>query len=313
MSKMKTFAKILEGDVLQKLGEIDNPVHLTFFDPPYNQNKNYNGFFDDNKLPRDYWRHIKDILRKMNELTVDGGSIYFMQREKNAEEVLKVLRQTGWTYQNLIIWKKRTSAVPSGKRYGKQYQILAFFTKGPKPIVFNKLRIDYPLLPSYKYERDNGIFVTDVWDDIRELTSGFFAGDEALRDQNGRRIHEQQSPVALLLRIILSSSNVGDTVLDPMAGTGPTLVAAKQLNRNSVGIEIDPKHVETIKKRLAKTRVSDNLFQYYEYYRYTENLEGIWGSKPKERKSSTQNKMDAFTETVNSSIKKAKVQTNQKC
>ena len=72
--------------------------------------------------------------------------------------------------------------------------------------MFNRLRIDYPLRPGQKQERENGIFVTDVWDDIREMTSGYFAGDEALRDESGERVHKQQSPIALLLRIILSSS-----------------------------------------------------------------------------------------------------------
>lgn len=298
-------ANVLEGDVLKKLDEIDVSTDLTFFDPPYNQGKNYNGFFDDKKSPTKYWKQMKDVLKKVNELTADGGSIYFMQREKNTEEVLKILRQTGWAFQNLIIWKKRTSAVPSAKRFGKQYQILAFATKGSKPRVFNKLRVDYPLLPEYKYERENGLFVTDVWDDIKELTSGCFAGDEALRDKEGKRLHEQQSPVALLLRIILSSSNVGDTVLDPMAGTGPTLVSAQQLKRNSIGIEIDPGHITTIKSRLESTRPSDNLYQYYDYYRYTEDLEKIWGSKPPETKSLPQHKIDGFTETVNKKSKKA--------
>jgi site-specific DNA-methyltransferase (adenine-specific) len=303
---MSATTKILEGDVLQKLKEIEAPVHLTFFDPPYNQGKNYNGFFDDNKPTKEYWKQMKDVLKTVNMLTAEGGSIYFMQREKNAEEVLKVVRQTGWTFQNLIIWKKRTSAVPSAKRFGKQYQILAFATKGTKPKVFNKLRVDYPLLPEYKYERENGIFVTDIWDDIKELTSGCFAGDEALRDKDGKRLHEQQSPVALLLRIILSSTNVGDTILDPMAGTGPTLVAAQQLKRNAIGIEIDPAHIATIKSRLESLRPSDNLYQYYEYYRYTESLGTIWGSLPPDKKASpTQNKIDTFTEATIKKTKKA--------
>lgn len=303
---MSILAKVLEGDVLQRLQEISVPVHLTFFDPPYNQGKNYNGYFDDAKSPEAYWKHMTDVLENVNQLTADGGSIYFMQREKNTEEVLKALRQTGWTYQNLIIWKKRTSAVPSAKRYGKQYQILAFATKGTKPRVFNKLRVDYPLLPEYKYERENGLFVTDVWDDIKELTSGCFAGEEALRDKNGKRLHEQQAPVALLLRIILSSSNVGDTILDPMAGTGPTLVSAFQLKRNSIGIEIDPGHVKTIKRRIESIRQSDNLYQYYNYYRYTESLATVWGSLPPEQKAiPSQNKIDAFTKPIKKKTKKA--------
>lgn len=276
-------SKILEGDVLEKLNEIEDRVHLTYLDPPYNQGKNYR-FFNDNQSSRSYWRWIKNILSKVHNLTDDGGCIYFMQREKNTEDVLSVLRKTHWTFQNLIIWKKRTSAVPCSGRYGKQYQIIAFATKGEKPRVFNRLRADYPLRPEYKFSREDGIFVTDVWDDIKELTSGFFAGDEAIRDKEGKRLHEQQSPVALLLRIILSSTSIGDTVLDPLAGTGASLVVAKQLNRNYIGIEIDPEYVKTIKQRLISIKDADDIHQYYDYYRYTPNLGDIWKPLVKQTK-----------------------------
>ena len=272
----KSFARVLEGDCLKFLSnETIKDIHLTFFDPPYRQGKEYN-FFDDNQPEEKYWAWLKDILSKVYDVTVEGGAIYFMQREKNTEQVLRVLRKTGWKFQNLIIWKKKTSAVPCNFRYSKQYQIIAFATKGDEPRVFSKLRIDYPLAPEHKYPRKDGIYVTDVWDDIRELTSGFFAGDEAIRDSEGERVHIQQSPVALLLRIILSSSLPGDTVLDPLAGLGTTLVVAKQLERNSVGMEIDPEHVKIIRSRLDSLRPSDDVSKYYNYYRFTPNLEEIW-------------------------------------
>jgi len=272
----KFISKIIEGDCLNYLNESSiGKVHLTFFDPPYRQGKDYR-FFDDEQPEEKYWAWIKEILLKVHEITVEGGAIYFMQREKNAESVLKTLRETGWTFQNLIIWKKKTSAVPSEFRFAKQHQIIAFATKGNKPRVFNKLRVDLPLLPEYEYERENGVYLTDVWDDIRELTSGYFAGEEAIRDSEGNRVHTQQSPIALLLRIILSSTMLGDTVLDPLAGTGPTLVVAKQLKRNSVGIEIDPNYVKIIENRLRSLRPSDDVSKYYDYYRFTPNLKEIW-------------------------------------
>ena len=251
MSIGEVWHKVLEGDCIKYLNEgaVDN-VHLTFFDPPYLQGKEYR-FFDDKQSDGKYWNWIKAIVEGVYKNTSDGGAIYFMHREKNAETVLRILRETGWNFQNLIIWKKKTSAVPIETRFSKQYQIIAYAIKGNKPRVFNKVRIDPPPLPEHKYQHENGVYLTDVWDDIRELTSGYFAGDEALRDSEGNRMHVQQTPVALLLRIILSSTLPGDVVFDPTAGTGPALVVANQLNRNSIGIEIDPSHVQLIEKRLA--------------------------------------------------------------
>lgn len=272
--------KIINTDSIELLSRnvLKERLDLTFLDPPFNQNKEYNYFSDD--LPdEEYWRLMFETCKGVYHLTSDGGAIYFMQREKNTEAVLKCLRESGWTFQNLIIWKKKTSAVPSNNKYGKQYQIIAFATKGPSPRVFNKLRISPPLPAHYKFERENGVYVTDVWDDIRELTSGYFAGDEAIRDVKGERFHKQQSPIALLLRIILSSTNVGDVVFDPFAGTGTTLVVAEQLGRKSIGIEIDPENVQCIEQRLNNIRESDSIAKYYKEYVNTENLKEIWGSQ----------------------------------
>lgn len=281
MQKMEKTSnyKLLQGDCIKKLSElITKSVNLTFLDPPFNQGKEYK-YFDDSQSEERYWNWLKEASIKIYKITVDGGAIYFMQREKNAEQVIKVLRETGWIFQNLIIWKKKTSAVPNGYRFSKQHQIIIYATKGKKPRVFNKLRIDLPVPPDYKYRRENGVYLTDVWDDIRELTSGYFAGDEAIRDNNGDRVHKQQSPVALLLRIILSSTVPEDTVLDPFAGTGTTLVVAHRLGRSAIGIEIDPAYVKIVNERLKYLRPSDNILQYFNYYKYTRDLGKIWDTE----------------------------------
>ncbi len=268
--------KIIQADCLKYLreGAITN-VNLSFVDPPFNQGKDYR-YFDDTQPEEEYWSWLQEILKETYNISTEGGAIYFMQREKNIEHVIRALRAANWVFQNLIIWKKMTSAVPSRYRYSKHHQIIVFATKGKKPRVFNRLRIDPPKAPNHKYERTNGMFVTDVWDDIRELTSGYFAGDEAIRNNRGERVHAQQSPIALLLRIILSSTKQGDTVFDPFAGTGVTLVVASQLKRKSIGIEIDPEYVELIKTRLKSLRPSDSVQRYFSYYRYTPNLKEIW-------------------------------------
>jgi len=279
--------KVLLGDCEKELDSLKKAdffkgVHLTFLDPPFNQNKEYN-HHNDNMPEEEYWAWMKRVIDKIYNITVKGGAIYFMQREKNTEFVLRTLRETGWTFQNLIAWHKLTSAIPSKYRFSKKYQIIAYCTKGSTPLTFNNLRYEPPLLAMHEYERETGIYVTDTWDDIRELTSGFFAGDEAIRTKdgeiftkNGERFHKQQSPKELLTRIILSSSKVGDFILDPFAGTGVTAIVSKQLNRNSISIELDPKNVELINKRLDMMRESDNIERFYSNYIYTENLDEIW-------------------------------------
>jgi len=272
--------EILEGDCihhLQRLCERGEQFHLTFLDPPFNQGKDYD-LFEDNLPPETYWRWMEQVCQLVYRCSAPGAAIYFMQREKNAEQVLRVLRETGWTLQNLIIWLKRTSAVPVRNSFGKQYQIIAFATKGEAPRVFHRLRIDAPLRPEHRQPRKDGVFVTDCWDDIRELTSGYFAGEEALRTETGERFHLQQSPLALLLRIILSSSRVGDRVLDPFAGTGTTGVVAEQLGRHCVLIENASRNVQMIRWRLEVQRPADSILRWRHYYRFTPNLEEIWPS-----------------------------------
>lgn len=271
--------RIVCGDCLNVLGTYERDgIHLSFLDPPFNQGKQYRSF-DDNQDGYHYWSWLREVFLKLFDATALGGAVYFMHREKNTEHVLRVLRETGWTFRNLIIWKKMTSAVPGRSKYGLQYQIIAYAIKGEHARVFNRLKITPPLPAHYRQKREGGIYVTDVWDDIRELTAGYFAGDEALRCKNGERFHKQQSPLALVLRIVLSSSSVGDVVFDPFAGTGTTLLVASQLGRIPVGVEIDEENVAMIKARLSDFRSVDSINRFYRDYYYTDNLEAIWGCK----------------------------------
>ena len=104
---------------------IHQTIDLTFLDPPFNQNKEY-AYHDDNMSEAAYWDMMTEVCQATFDLTAQGGAIYFMQREKNTEHVLSCLRKTGWCLQNLIIWKKKTSAVPVASKYGKHYQIIKF-------------------------------------------------------------------------------------------------------------------------------------------------------------------------------------------
>jgi len=64
-------------------------------------------------------------------------------------------------------------------------------------------------------------------------------------------------------------------IFDPFAGTGTTAVVANQLLRNTISIGIDSENVKIIKNRINKIRKEDDLSQFYEYYKFTENLNVI--------------------------------------
>ena len=269
---------LYQDDCLKHIHHCDQSFDLSFIDPPFNQGKEYR-LFHDSQDDDAYWQWVNDYLHAIRQKTSSGGAVYFMQREKNTARVMQSLLDTGWHFQNLIIWKKKTSAVPCQNRFGKHYQIIAYATNGKRARVFHRLKIKPPKPPHYKYDYTNGRFLTDVWDDIREMTSGYFAGTEALRNNEGNRCHKQQSPLALLTRIILSSTKVGDTILDPFAGTGTTLIAARQLKRHCVGIEIDPVNATLIQKRLDDHRPADDIQKYHNDYIFTDKLDEIWGKE----------------------------------
>jgi site-specific DNA-methyltransferase (adenine-specific) len=75
-------------------------------------------------------------------------------------------------------------------------------------------------------------------------------GSERVKDENGAKAHSTQKPEPLLYRVILSSSNPGDVVLDPFFGSGTTGAVAKRLHRNWIGLEREEKYIQVAQKRI---------------------------------------------------------------
>jgi len=75
---------------------------------------------------------------------------------------------------------------------------------------------------------------------------------------NGAKAHSTQKPEALLYRIIMASSNVGDVILDPFFGSGTTGAVAKKLGRNWIGIERDKKYIKVAQERIDAVAESDS-------------------------------------------------------
>ena len=77
-------------------------------------------------------------------------------------------------------------------------------------------------------------------------------GNERLKDESGKKAHPTQKPEALLHRVIMASTDVGDVILDPFFGTGTTGAMAKKLGRSFIGIERDPGYVKLARDRISK-------------------------------------------------------------
>ena len=102
---------------------------------------------------------------------------------------------------------------------------------------------------NYQWTKDN---ITDPLNPQGKQTRNVWSIPLTPKSEKWAGKHPTQKPFELLRRIILSCTNEGDTVLDPFIGSGTTSEVAKQHNRNSIGIEIDKKYLEIIKKRLKK-------------------------------------------------------------
>ena len=82
-------------------------------------------------------------------------------------------------------------------------------------------------------------------------------GGERIKGDDGQKLHPTQKPESLLHRVLLSSTNPGDIVLDPFFGTGTTGAVAKQLGRHFIGIEAEADYAEAAMQRIGLVKPID--------------------------------------------------------
>ncbi len=243
--------KLVWGDALQALdGAVaDASVDLIFADPPYNIGKNFNGRRD--KWPSDEayleWSYqwIEMCLRKLKP----NGSFYFMCSTQCLPYFDLYLRKK-LTVLSRIVWFYDSSGVQAKRYFGSLYEPILFCVRDPEDYTFNaddikvaartgaeRKLIDYrkPVPTVYSSTKVPG----NVWE-IPRVRYRMPEYEE----------HPTQKPVALLGRIIKASTNSGDLVLDPFAGTFTTGFVAKELGRRFIGIEIEEEYVKIGLRRL---------------------------------------------------------------
>ena len=237
----------------------DNSVHLAITSPPYWQLKDYGtdnqiGFHDTyenyiNNLNL-VWKECYRTLHNGCRLCVNIGdqfarAVYYGRYKviPIREEIIKFCENIGFDYMGAIIWQKVTTSNTTGG--GVQMGSYPYPRNGI-------LKLDYEFILIFKKLGD-ALKPTKEQKELSKMTAEewntFFAGhwNFAGARQNN---HIAMFPEELPRRLIKMFSFIGETVLDPFAGSGTTSLAAKNLERNSIGFEINQEFLPIIKEKL---------------------------------------------------------------
>lgn len=257
--------KLINGDCLEVFKKLsDESVHLIVTDPPYNQNLKYvKSYYIDRWKIEDYVEWCKKWLKECKRVLKENGSMYLINYPKlNARLVSYIEDDLQMNLKRWITWSYPTNIGHSKKNWTRSQRSILFLTKG-KNYTFNREEIiQHYKNPEVKKVRErikNGSKGRTSYDvlrflDLIEIQKGMVDVLEINLLKNVCKDREKaircQLPMSLVKLLIKVSSNEGDTVLDPFAGVFTVPLAAKELNRSSIGIEIAKKYVNIGKRRL---------------------------------------------------------------
>ena len=240
-------------------------VDLVVTSPPYDDLRTYGG-------------HSWDFPRLAGELArviKPGGVIVWVVADAtvNGSETLTSMRQAihfkdvcGLNVHDTMIYQ-RYAAPLTHNRYEQEFEYVFVLSKGkPKawnPIKRKRIWEDNRKVKQFRRNKDDTrdtgyaaqsmeVLIGNIWN--YQVAS---CGQDAIAHE-----HPAIFPEALAKDHVASWSNPGDVVLDPFAGSGTTLKAAKELGRRFIGIEINPEYVDICKRRIAQDVLpfySDNM------------------------------------------------------
>lgn len=265
-STIKTRHRLIQGDARDLSAIEDHSIHLIVTSPPYWTLKEYNhnggqlGAVDDydefiaelNKV----WAEAYRVLAPGGRMVVVVGDVCLSRRQYGRHVVFPLhasiqegCRLIGFDNLAPIIWHKIANAsfeAGGGGFLGKPYE--------PNAVI--KHDIEYLLMErkAGRYRSPTpGMRVLSIIaeDEHREWFQQIWQLPGA-----STKDHPAPFPVALAERLIRMFSFVGDTVLDPFAGSGSTLIAASRAGRNSIGVEIDREYVNLAENRF-RTETAD--------------------------------------------------------
>ncbi|MCK9596792.1 site-specific DNA-methyltransferase [Candidatus Pacearchaeota archaeon] len=256
--------KIIVGDCIEELKKFpDNSVDLIFADPPYNlqlrgdlwrPNQTKVDAVNDNWDKYESFEHYDGFtlawLEECRRVLKENGTIWVIGSYHNIFRVGKIMQDLGFWILNDILWIK-TNPMPNfkGTRFNNAHETLIWASKNKD----SKFTFHYKGMKSYN--------------DDKQMRSDWYIpiclGNERLKGKDGDKVHSTQKPEALLYRIILSTSNQKDIILDPFMGSGTTGAVAKKLGRNFIGIEKEKKYINQAIIRIGETKTLAEEFLKY--------------------------------------------------
>jgi site-specific DNA-methyltransferase (adenine-specific) len=255
--------QILTGDCLEHLPALPaHSVDLAFADPPFNIGYEYDKY--DDRLSREAYLGWTDKwLKAVKRLLKPTGSFYVAIGDEYAAELKVRLDALGLVMRNWIIWHY-TFGVCCRRKFNRSHAHIFYYVADARHFTFNTdgVRVPSARQTTYADRRANptGKMPDDTWV-LRPQEEDRCFGPETdtwyvprvcgtFKERTG---HPCQMPEAVLERIIRVSSNQGDLVLDPFAGSGTTLATARKLGRHYLGIELSEEYAAGIRQRLGQS------------------------------------------------------------
>jgi DNA modification methylase len=255
------------GDNVDKLaGFQPEIIDLTISSPPYDKARNYEGYA---------WHHIK-LIEQLFRVTKPGGVVVWVVADTTykGSETGSSLRQAlafmdaGFNLHDTMIYAKN-NPMPNdcGTRYRQAFEYMYVFSKGT-PKTFNPITVPV----ASKSDTFRSFRVTssgrgDLAEDrvapkVRKLSNiWYYTVGSAVASQKIAFNHPALFPEKLAKDHILSWSNSGDTVLDPMCGSGTVGVVAVPLGRNFIGIDVSEEYIEQIARPRITWAIEDHAAQ----------------------------------------------------
>lgn len=163
--------------------------------------------------------------------------------------------------ENWVIWARQKGR-GSSKHLKSQREDILHFTKTNKFTWNNVKMLREVVCPYIKDGKPRGWFLDENGKRVRWTGLGNVWCYTAPQYNSilDKQVHPAQKPIMMIERLILLSSNEGDTILDPFIGSGTTGVACKNLNRDFIGIELDKKYFEIAKDRIENVKNMKGFF-----------------------------------------------------